>query len=478
MEPKVRAPFAEAMRDYAAQGRIPFHTPGHKQGAGAHPLLRELVTAEGLRREVSVAEALDDLCDAEHCLKDAQELTAKLYGAKAAFFAVNGTTGAIHAMLTAALSPGDKVLTARNIHRSVLGGLILVGAEPIYVQPSYDVDFGIALNLTTESVEHAVREHPTVKALIVTSPNYYGVASDLTSLADVLHRHDMLLLVDEAHGAHLRFSPRLPRSAIECGADLVAQSTHKLLGALTQASVLLLGDTDRIDAERLHRAVTLLTTTSPNNFLLASLDIARLQMAEQGEFLVNRAVKLAERVRDDLKRAGLRVLPPDSLRDTTKITVSARSFGLTGAAAAQILRRDYNIEPELADAYNLLFIISYADTEQGTARLVAALTDMSQKSHGAAFRLPSIKLPPLPQVRLSPRDAFFAPRGAVPVAAAVGKIAAEQIMFYPPGIPLLCPGEEIDALCVDYIRSMQAAGCKVAGAADLSLQTLQVVVER
>ena len=254
---------------YREEGALAFHTPGHKQGLGAHVLLRELVTEAGLREEVSLMEELDDLHEPTGCIEEAQDLAAALYGADAAFFAVNGTTGAIHAMLVAALSPGDAVLVPRNVHRSVFGGLVLADARPVYIDPIVDEALGIAHGLSTEAVREACRLHPEAKALLLVSPTYYGVASDVRAIAEIVHEAGMALLVDEAHGAHLAFSDDLPESAIAAGADLVAQSTHKLLGAMTQASLLLLRE-GRIEKERVQRAMSLLTSTSPNYLLLAS----------------------------------------------------------------------------------------------------------------------------------------------------------------------------------------------------------------
>ena len=480
---KLRAPLAEAMRDYAAKKPSAFHTPGHKQGLGAHELLKELVTPAGLAREVSVADALDDLVDASGCIREAQDSAAALYGAEAAFFAVNGTTGAIHAMVMATLKPGDKALVARNIHRSTLNALILAGAEPIFLPPTINVEFGLAMGLSVETVRQAVAVNPGAKALILTSPTYCGAASDLTSLADILHQNKMLLLVDEAHGAHLKFSDRLPPDAITSGADMAAQSTHKLLGAMTQCSLLLLGKTGGIDRRRLHQALTLLTTTSPNYLLLASLDIARFQMADQGEFLVNRAVDLAGELRHKLSLLPeIKLLTPQHLDadqelDATKITVSVAGLGLSGSEAMKILRQEYGIEAELADATNVLFIISYADGREQTNRLANALADLAKRRRGETATPFVAPLPPIPRQIITPRKAFFAAQRVLPLAEAAGSIAAEEIMFYPPGVPVICPGEEIDQAALDYLRLMKKSGCKVAGAADLSLETVLVINE-
>lgn len=275
----LRAPIAEAMRAYAADGARAYHTPGHKQGLGAHPLLKALVTEEGLREEVSLMEELDDLHEPTMCIKEAQEMAAALYGADQAYFMINGTTGAIHTMLMGALRPGDAVLVPRNAHRSMIGGIILAGAQPVFLQPEVDERLGIAMGLTEEKIARAIAAHPEAKALACVYPTYYGVTFDLARIAALVHAHDMLLLVDEAHGPHLRFSEALPPQAIDCGADMAAQSTHKILGAMTQASMLLVNG---VRVDRVREAASLLQSTSPNQLLLASLDIARLQMAENG----------------------------------------------------------------------------------------------------------------------------------------------------------------------------------------------------
>ena len=481
-ERQMRAPIPEAMRDYAGDGALAFHTPGHKQGKGAHRLLRELITPQGLREEVSLMEELDDLHEPTMCIKEAQDLAAELYGADATYFMINGTTGAIHTMLLAALQPGDVVLVPRNAHRSMLGGLILAGAVPVFIQPEIDTVLGLAMGLTPAAVRTAIAAHPEARALALVYPTYYGVASDLTSIAQLVHAADMLLLVDEAHGPHLRFSSRLPKQALDCGADLVAQSTHKIIGSLTQTSMLHVR-AGRVDLERVRSAASLLQSTSPNYLLLASLDIARLQMAESGQQLVGRAVELAEKLRTAINQIdGLTCFGNEHLQtpgayalDVTKLTVQVRALGLTGAEAEHILRHTYKIQCELADAYNVLFIVSMADTEQETDRLLAALQALAQKHRRAGRQPEAAALPAVPAMRVAPRTAFFAATELVDFAQAVGCVAAEQIMFYPPGIPLLCPGEELTTEILTYIRDMQRIGLKVVGPEDASLEHIRVI---
>ncbi|WP_315275515.1 aminotransferase class I/II-fold pyridoxal phosphate-dependent enzyme [Selenomonas sputigena] len=495
-----RAPLAAAMCAYGEAGVLAFHTPGHKQGLGAHALLRELVTEAGLREEVSLMEELDDLHEPTGCIEEAQDLAAALYGADAAFFAVNGTTGAIHAMLVAALSPGDAVLVPRNVHRSVFGGLVLADARPVYIEPIVDEALGIAHGLSTEAVREACRLHPEAKALLLVSPTYYGVASDVRAIAEIVHAAGMALLVDEAHGAHLAFSDDLPESAIAAGADLVAQSTHKLLGAMTQASLLLLRE-GRIEKERVQRAMSLLTSTSPNYLLLASLDIARLQMAEAGAAHLARAVGIARKLRREVNAMpGLFSFGEEHMGgagafalDPLKLTVTVTGLGLTGAEAAHILRHEHKIEAELFDAQNVLFLLTYADTEESAGRLLAALRSLAQRrtaqvaspaAAAVASAVPDgrkaqavVRLPAAPPVSIPPREAFY--RRSVPcrLREAAGRIAAETIAFYPPGIPVICTGEAFTAEVCRYIEAMAAAGLKVTGAADASLRTLRVIAD-
>ena len=477
-----RAPLAEAMRQYASGGCLAFHTPGHKQGLGASSGLRDLITAEGLREEVSLASELDDLHAPAGCLKEAEELAAHLFGADEAFFMVNGTTGAIHTALMGALQPGDEIILPRNAHRSVIGGAILAGLKPFFAQPAINERLGIAMGLELSSVKKALQEHPKAKALLVTSPNYYGVSSDLVALGNLTHSQNKLLLVDEAHGAHLAFSAYLPPAAMETGADMAAQSTHKLLGSLTQTSILL-AKKRRVDINKLRKAASLLQSTSPNYLLLASLDLSRKQMAEFGSELVGRAVNLAAGLREKINYInGLHCFGHELAGtlgvhglDTTKLTVSVRGLGLSGTDAFSILRHEYNIQAELADAYNVLFIISYADTEKEAARLLQALASLAENYRKGNISTPAICLPPMPKERLNARDAFFAPTEKIPFQSSSGFISAEQIMFYPPGIPIIYPGEEITSEIIEYVGIMKKLGLQPMGMQDTSLQNINVI---
>jgi len=462
------APIAAAMQKYSADGVLPFHTPGHKQGRGAHELLRELLTAEGFRQEVSLMEELDDLHEPHSCIKAAQKLAARLWHADECIFFVNGTTSAIQAMIFGTLKAGDLILIPRNAHRSVISGLILSGATPIFLPVEFDAEFNLPLNVSVETIERAIKKFPQAQAVLLVSPNYYGVAADLEKISELVHAAGMILLVDEAHGAHLQFCAELPKSAMDAGADLSAQSTHKLLGALTQSSMLMF---KKNFAERVKVAASLLQTTSPNQLLLASLDIARLQMETDGRELISRAVELSKKLRADLKRIdGLKVFDAENL-DVTKVTVNVEGLGLTGAEVEEILRREFKIQCELSDAANLLFLITYADDEETISKLVDALKLLP--NHHKKISLPSLTSKEILKAELSPRETFYLPYEVVALEKSVGRICAEEITFYPPGIPLLMLGEKISAQVVEMIR--QSRG-RVIGASDKTLSTIKVVV--
>ncbi|MBR4152473.1 MAG: aminotransferase class I/II-fold pyridoxal phosphate-dependent enzyme [Selenomonadaceae bacterium] len=465
------------MKKYSADGVLPFHTPGHKQGRGAHELLRELLTAEGLRQEVSLMEELDDLHEPQTCIKSAQILAAKLWHADESLFMINGTTSAIQAMIFGTLKAGDLIMIPRNAHRSVISGLILSGAVPIFLPVEFDEEFGLPLNVSVDTIERAIKKFPQARAVLLVSPNYYGVAADLIKISELVHAAGMILLIDEAHGAHLQFCAELPISAMDSGADLAAQSTHKLLGSLTQSSMLMLKK-NFIDVERVKTAASLLQTTSPNQLLLASLDIARLQMELEGREKISRAVELSKRLRAEIKKIhGLKTFDAaiNFSLDTTKVTVNVQNLGLSGQEAEEILRHELKVQCELSDAANLLFLITYADTDETISKLLDALKVISGQGKVVRRQKEIFLSGEISMAALSPRETFYSPVEVVPIKESVGRICAEEITFYPPGIPLLMPGEKISAQVIEMIRQ---SGGKVIGAADKTLSTIKVVSRR
>lgn len=497
MMEKKTAPLYEAVMRYAGSGCSPWHTPGHKMGLGADERLKKLITPLGLRGEVSLADELDDPFAPAGAIEEAQQAAAEYFGARETVFLVSGTTGAIHLMILAALAPGDLALVSRGSHRSVLGGLALAGVRPVYIDPEYDKEAGLALNITPAAVESAVKKYPAAKALLLPSPNYYGIAAGLREIASILHRAGMLLLVDEAHGAHLSAmrgirrpgqagKGRIPESAMESGADLAAQSTHKLLGSLTQTSMLHIGAAAPPDmGERVYRAYGLTQTTSPDYLLLASLDIARAQLQETGERALEKVYglvgELAGKI-DALPGLSLYSLPVDwqdhFTQDVFKLAVDVSGLGITGPRAWSFLRQERLIQPELSDARRVLFIASYADNGESLGKLYKSLRALSSK-YGGGKSGRRQELPPLPTAAeempcLNPREAFFAPAETAAIQVAVGRIAAEAITFYPPGIPVFYPGEIITAEAVEYLRAGLAAGLVPHGS-DPELKTLRVI---
>ena len=481
---KINKPLCEAVFNYEKAKVYPLHTPGHKGGRG---LEKSLLAALGKRAaaiDVSLMSELDDIHCPEGCLREAQELAAQVYDSDRCFFAVNGTTVAIHAMLMGALKPGEKVLVPRNAHRAVAGALVLGGLEAVFLPPEYDDFFGINTQITPEAVEQALAADSDIKAVLVTSPNYYGLAADLKAIAEIAHSRGAVLLVDEAHGAHLGFSEALPPSALQCGADACAQSTHKTLGALTQCSMLHVKG-QRIDQKKIASAMSLLTTTSPNYLLMASLDAARAQLAAGGAEMAEAALVVAEKLRYSLHDiGGLEVIDGSILErsevagfDGTKVTVNIAGLGITGIEAGDILREN-GLAVELVDRNNVLFLLTYADDNEEIESIINKITDifyMIKKQNKPPLALSNNCRMPVAQQILSARQAFYADTEAIAFSEAVGRICTEQISFYPPGIPVIIPGELVSKEILTYCQSMLALGLPVSGPQDGSLRKIQVV---
>jgi len=476
-----RAPLFEAVQRYLAEGIIPFHVPGHKQGRGL-PELTACLGSQVLAMDLTCLPGLDNIFNPHEALAEAQELAAEAYGADHAYFLVNGTTSGIQAMIMAVCQPGDKIIIPRNAHKSALGGLIMSGARPVYLRPEVNPEFGISTGIRPEQVEEALSEHPDAKAVFVVYPNYYGTASDLPGIVEVAHRYGVPVLVDEAHGAHFAFHPGFPPSALQAGADLTAVSTHKLLGSLTQSSMLLLRE-GLLDHRQVKAVLNLAQTTSPSYLLLCSLDLARKQAATCGREIFTRVLALAERCRAELRRVrGLRILDREAAGrpgcwalDPTKIVVNVTSLGLSGYEAEVILRREYRLQAELSDLYNLLFLITLGDTPETVRALVAALRDLAAGRARHKLRKFTPPLPALPPVAALPREAFYSDTREVPLEEASGEISAEAITAYPPGIPLVCPGELITQEIIDYVSVLKRENAELQGLQDPEFKTIRVL---
>ena len=481
---KIEKPLCEAIFNYEKAKVYPLHTPGHKGGRGMDESLLAAIGKRAAAIDVSLMSELDDLHCPEGCLRAAQKLAAELYGSDQCFFAVNGTTGAIHAMLISALKPGEKVLIPRNAHRSVAGALVLGDIEAVFLAPEYDDFFGINTQVAPEAVEQALAADAAIKAVLITSPNYYGMAADLKAIAEIVHNSGAVLLVDEAHGAHLGFSAMLPPSALQCGADACAQSTHKTLGALTQCSMLHVKG-ERIDLQRAAAAMSLLTTTSPNYLLMASLDAARNQLAEQGTEMAEAGLAVAKRLRESLRDVeGLEILDARILKrhevaafDGTKVTVNVAGLGITGIEAGALLRES-GLAVELVDRNNVLFLLTYADDNEEINSVIKTITETFQaikkQNKPSLPASGSYKMPAVQQV-LRPRQAFYAATEEIAFCQSSGRVSAEQISFYPPGIPVIIPGELVTKEILSYCQKMLALGLPVSGPQDGTLTKIQVV---
>lgn len=471
-------PFLHALTGYLEDGVIPFHTPGHKQGRGIHNALRKYL--EGAAQldvsDVVASERFDDSWT--EALYAAERLAAEAFGAKRTYFAVNGTSGAIHTMLLAVRSMGyEEIVVPRESHLSVFGGLILSGLRPRYVTGSRLSDWNLSLPPAPSAYETVLA---TKAVYMATRPSYYGIAQPLEALADLAHAREGLLLVDEAHGPHFGFHRHLPAPALWCGADLVAQSTHKVLGAFTQSSMLHIGSS-RVLEHLVERALLSTASTSPSGLLFASLDAARAQMVTEGAALWEKAFELADMLRQHIQNhLGVTVLSPAHLPagyelDRTRLVIRTADRGLHGVEAADKLRR-HGVQVELADPWHVVALLTWADTRETANALLDALrSSLDEPERVRDIPAASVWDMPAPTVRLTPRQAALSPTEWVPLREAVGRISAETICPYPPGIPVLCPGEEIDADIIAYLEGLRHTAFEVRGACDPTLQQVLVV---
>ena len=477
-------PYLDALAAYVHAGTVSFHTPGHKHGAGAHERLRSLIGDDVFKIDLTQVPGLDDLNAPRGPLKEAQELAAAAYGADATYFLVNGSTVGNHAMLMATLRPRDAVLLARNSHRSAVGALVLSGARPVYVRPEVDEALGLAHCLSPESVERALDARPDISAVFLTSPTYYGAAADLAAIERIVHGRGKTLLVDEAWGPHLHFHPDLPTSATAAGADLCVNSTHKLIAGLSQTAMLH-GRGSRVDHDRLRAALRMLQSTSPLLVMVAALDVARMQMATEGEALLSHALALAREARKRLRAIpGIRCIgveevgkPGVAAYDETRLVISVRDLGLTGYAAAADLRSKHAVRVEMADCVHVVALVTIGDRREDIDRLVRAVESLP--SSGAVARAADVArqatIAAIPEQVVTPREAFLAEHVEIPFQTSAGHVCAEVVTPYPPGIPIICPGERITKEIIDQILLEMAAGAHIQGPADDQLRTIRVL---
>ncbi len=474
-----RAPIYEALGQFKKQRIVPFDVPGHKRGRG-NPELTEFLGEKCVSVDVNSMKPLDNLCHPISVIKEAEQLAAEAFGAAHAFFMVNGTTSAVQGMILTACKEGDKIILPRNVHRSVINALVICGAEPVYVNPEMDQRLGIALGMSLEQVKKAIKNNPDAKAIFVNNPTYYGICSDLRGIVQLAHQNNMLVLVDEAHGTHFSFSKELPVSAMEAGADMSSVSMHKSGGSLTQSSFMLMGPA--INPGYARQIVNLTQTTSGSYLLLSSLDISRRNLALNGESIFKQVIELAEYVRGEINKIGdyyaysQELVNGDSIYDfdVTKLSVHTLDIGLAGIEVYDILRDEYDIQIEFGDIGNILAYVSVGDRKRDVERLVSSLSEIRRRyrrDKSGLFTQEYID----PKVVVTPKKAFYAEKESLPIRDTVGRVCSEFVMCYPPGIPILAPGEQITSGIIEYIEYAKLKGCSMTGPEDPDIERLNVL---
>ena len=461
-----RAPVYEALEQLKKRRVVPFDVPGHKRGRG-NPELVELLGEKCVSLDVNSMKPLDNLCHPVSVIKEAEELAAEAFRADHAFFMVGGTTSSVQSMVLSVCRAGDKIILPRNVHKSVINALVLCGAIPVYVNPE---------------VERAILENPGAVAVLVNNPTYYGICSDLRSIVKLAHEHEMLVLVDEAHGTHLYFGEDLPVCAMDAGADMASVSMHKSGGSLTQSSLLLTGK--NVNWEYVSQIINLTQTTSASYLLMSSLDISRRNLALRGRESFRKVAEMAEYARAEINDiGGYYAYGKDMVNggsvydfDVTKLSVYTRGIGLAGIEVYDLLRDEYDIQIELGDIANILAYISIGDRIQDIERLVGALADVKRlysKDPAQMLNTEYIN----PTVLVSPQAAFYAEKKCMPIRETAGKICGEFVMCYPPGIPILAPGEMITPEIIEYIIYAKEKGCSMQGTEDPAVEHLNVLVD-
>lgn len=473
------APIYEALERFKRMRVVPFDVPGHKRGRG-NPELVELLGEGCVSIDVNSMKPLDNLCHPISVIKEAEELAAEAFGAANAFLMVGGTTSAVQSMVLTACKRGDKIILPRNVHRSVINALVLCGAKPVYVNPDMDHKLGIALGMKVSQVEQAIAEHPDAVAILVNNPTYYGICSNLKAIVDLAHRHNMLALADEAHGTHFYFGEDMPISAMAAGADMASVSMHKSGGSLTQSSFLLTGP--NVSEGYTRQIINLTQTTSGSYLLLSSLDISRRNLALRGREEFAKVRALAQYARSEINAIGgyyaycREIINDNSIYDfdVTKLSVHTLDIGLAGIEVYDILRDEYDIQIEFGDIGNILAYISIGDRRQDIERLVSALAEIKrryQKDKAGMLTQEYID----PQVIVTPQEAFYAEKESLPIRETAGRVCSEFVMCYPPGIPILAPGEKITQGILEYIEYAKMKGCSMTGPEDPDIGHLNVL---
>ncbi|XP_004301399.1 PREDICTED: uncharacterized protein LOC101297156 isoform X2 [Fragaria vesca subsp. vesca] len=481
-------PLVTALKASAEQNAATFHFPGHNRGRAAPNSITELIGSKPFLHDLPELPELDNLFSPEGPILDAQQQAAKLFGSLETWFLVGGTTCGIQAAIMATCSPGDILVLPRNSHISAVSALILSGAVPKYIIPDYNSDWNIAVGVTPSQVETAIKEvekeGQKAAAVFITSPTYHGICSNLSEITQLCHSHGIPVIVDEAHGAHLGFHPHMPSSAIQQGADIAVQSTHKVLCSLTQSSMLHLSGT-LVDRGKISRCLQTLQSSSPSYLLLASLDAARAQISEDPETIFDKALQLAIEARNMLRKTtGISVLDVTSFPkfpaiDPLRLTIGFRQLGLSGFEADEILYKDHDIICELVETQSITFVITLGTCREHVQKLVSGIQHIaaaSPSSCAAKMKVDGNNLAPFADIKTSliPRDAFFSGKKRASIENSLGEVCGELICPYPPGIPVLIPGEIITKKALDYLLHVRSKGAVITGASDSLLSSIVI----
>jgi len=470
--------------EYRDEEVISFHMPGHKKGMAQKKAEVDFGVGDLLALDTTEVPGIDNLHSPEAAILSAQRLAAEAFGADESFLLVNGTTCGIYTMIMAATEPGDKIIIPRNCHRSVYGAVILGRLAPVYIDPETDEELGIAFGIKPETVEYTLEKHRDAKAVVITNPTYYGTCSDLKKIAEIIHERNALLLVDEAHGSHFSFSERLPMSAMEAGADMAAQSIHKTMPAMTQGSMLHVRH-GRVNIEKVRLFLQLTQTTSPSHVLLASLDTARYIMQVKGRELLSEIIDWSNRARNEINGIpGLYCLSTDRVGrygiadiDPTRITVNLGRLGIDGKKAEAILRKSFKLQVEMSDLYNIVAITTIGNTQADYEQLVEALRKLALSGEKRETAGTALFFQKTPELCIMPWEAVYYEKEQVVFKDSIGRICGEMIIPYPPGIPVLMPGERITAEAHGYLQACVEKGIKLNGILDTKLEKICIIKE-
>jgi len=476
-------PLLKSIKDYAEGKALPLHMPGHKRGEIYKKLNLDMLFENIMEMDTTEVPGVDNLFCPEGPLLKAQELAAASFGADNSFFLINGTTAGIYAMIMSVTKPGDKIIIPRNAHRSAISATILAKLHPVYILPEVDEKMDVAMGIRPETVERTIKEHPDAKAVLITNPTYYGVCSDLERIADIVHSYGKVLLVDEAHGSHFTFHKNLPKSALSSGADIVAQSTHKTLLSMTGSSMLHIKG-DRVDKEKIDFFLQMVQTTSPSHVMLASLDAARYIMDKYGYILLDECIKYSNMVRDEINQnTKFYCLSYDRIGrngifgiDPTRLSICVKDAGLKGSEVDRILSKKHNIQVELSDLNNIVAITTVADDDKVYYRFLEAIIAISSETKEFSDKTFVTKPPEyLPEKELSPFEAVYKKTEFIDINKSPGFVSAEMIMPYPPGIPVIMPGERISKDIIDFLLQCKDMGILISGMADPEFNKIKII---